>query len=121
MHPDVPANEASELPSDTADLASACLEHVKHILQALRCAGATHGSQDVFHLVKNILEHFSVNTLDEDTECLVLPPAFQSVPLEQGFNHNPLDRLLESNGGRLHQEAQIIVGSPRGPGPRRLD
>ena len=71
VHPDVPANEASELPSDTADLASACLEHVKNILQALRCAGATHGSQDVFHLVKNILEHFSVNTLDEDTECLV--------------------------------------------------
>ena len=29
------------------------------------------GSQDVLHFVKNILEHFSVNNLDEDLDCLV--------------------------------------------------
>ena len=66
--PDAPANEALELPPDTVDVASACLEHIKNILQAIHCAGAPHGGRDVFCLVKNILEHYSVNTLDEDTE-----------------------------------------------------
>ena len=70
-HPAVPDNEAPELPPDTVDVASACLQHTKNILQAILCAGAPHGGRDVFCLVKNILEHYSVNTLDEDTECLV--------------------------------------------------
>ena len=58
VHPDVPANEASELPSDTADLASACLQHVKNILQALRCAGAPAmaDSKNIIHTASTMLQ-----------------------------------------------------------------
>ena len=61
----------SSSPPTTTDLPSACLRHVTNILKTLRYAGAMPGSQDVLHFVKNILEHFSVNNLDEDLECLV--------------------------------------------------
>ena len=71
VHPDGLANDTSLSPSTIADLSSACLRHVTNILKTLRYAGAMPGSQDVLHFVKNILEHFSVNNLDEDLDCLV--------------------------------------------------
>ena len=40
-------------------------------IQALGLAGGDPGKEDVFQLVKKILEHLAISELDEDSECFI--------------------------------------------------
>ena len=56
---------------DFSDIVAACLAHVIFLIQALGLAGGDPGKEDVFQLVKKILEHLAISELDEDSECLI--------------------------------------------------
>ena len=88
---------------DFSDIVAACLAHVIFLIQALGLAGGDPGKEDVFQLVKKILEHLAISELDEDSECLI-----EFMPVEE-------DRtaLIEDISAALAIEGASMWEGPR--------